>query len=1081
MVLSRQLLIEEERRSSKKNVVISKIFLTTKFYINNMYFTTFNYKLHLHKNYVFTDSKSQIKMNIDKEILITIDRINVLLELNILAVKLRLAGMLLGLNKSMKAYNGNKKYLRILYQNIPGTLSTFNMTATIESLLDRLEPDVIALAEPVTVDLDHDWGPYELVCGRNKNGKNVRLHALIKNNIKYKQETWDVPVPNLSLNICGWKFIFCYREWAHAGDQSTKSLPDQLSRWKEFVRMWGKEKGRKTICIGDFNFDFWTGSKYQRQLNDIRDLVMEDIVSKGWYQLIKTNTRYQNQSSSCLDHVYSRTMDGIQVLTNENHTGYDHNCVGVQVSTMSHAHDSDVTYYRDISGITCQQFESTLANLNLSEVYFVDDTSEAAELLTHKINAALEQLSPMKKRYRKSNSSADWLTPELRDRINIRNGMRRKFEGKKGGQEWKEFVVYRNRLKTDMLKQKKEWIKQRLTRLNGDSKDQWRQLKSAMEGKRVTNNIVLKVNGQLLDKPEQVAKHLNEYFVEKVNKIVKDFPPDQVMSLTYTDEYVRDKSLPSVDMEFQPVSCSQVLEIIANLKNTTAVGHDMVSTQVLKKFAKVIAHPLTHVINRSIMTCNYPQVWKRGVISPVPKKGDLTQDKNWRPVTLLPIMSKVFEKEMNKQLKFHLESCHLLGPGQHAYRSHKSCQTALVDLDAKILRAVDQGYFVGLLLVDMSAAFNVVAKEIVVPKLRKLGVGEYATRLIASYLSKRTSRVKVKGKLSEWIMVLTGIGEGSVIGPLIFIITIICVTMVLARSVMKLKSLNIKAEVDDGSKNLDTDVKLSSTEFVDDVTGVTIARTEDLVQKSLQIMADEYKLYFGSNGLKINVEKCEHIVIGAARSKTIVVDGRVEADQVKLLGVTFNKFYKFDKHVDGVVAKISARNGQLSKIANLADQQTTKMVANAVVNSVAQYGCEVYGKDPKQMNRIQVKLNNTMRITTHAKRRTRINDMLRELDWLKMVETVQFNKTMLLHKILSTQAAPYCTKMIHEGMMSHQTKYPVRQVELRIAWNPRHARTGSTSFIHTAVKLYNQVKIMGKKLKTESIRKHVKSIIKSWR
>ena len=128
-----------------------------------MYFTTFNYKLHLHKKYVFTDSKLQIKMNIDKEIRITIDRINVPLELNILAVKLRLAGMLLGLNKSMKAYNGNKKYLRILYQNIPGTLSTFNMTTTIESLLDRLEPDVIALAEPVIVDLDHDWGPYELI------------------------------------------------------------------------------------------------------------------------------------------------------------------------------------------------------------------------------------------------------------------------------------------------------------------------------------------------------------------------------------------------------------------------------------------------------------------------------------------------------------------------------------------------------------------------------------------------------------------------------------------------------------------------------------------------------------------------------------------------------------------------------------------------------------------------------------------------------------------------------------------------------------------------------------------------------
>ena len=470
-----------------------------------------------------------------------------------------------------------------------------------------------------------------------------------------------------------------------------------------------------------------------------------------------------------------------------------------------------------------------------------------------------------------------------------------------------------------------------------------------------------------------------------------------------------------------------------------------------------------------------------GIISPVPKSGDLSLDKHWRPVTLLPVMSKVFEKIMNQQLKQHLEQHRLLGSGQHAYRANKSCQTALADLDAKILKALDQGKYVGLLLVDMSAAFNVVAKEIVTPKLRRLGIGEFAVKLIASYMSRRTSRVKIKGSLSEWISVLTGIGEGSVIGPLVFIITIICVTIVLARSIIKLKTLSISAEVDNGSDKIDADVKLSSTEFADDVTGVTIAKTEKLVQTSLQVMANEYKAYFGANGLKINVDKCEHIVLGQHRTITVVVDGRHEADSVKLLGVTFDKRYKFDKHIDKVTAKIATRNGQLAKVSNIADTETTKMLANAVVNSVAQYGCEIYGKDLKQINRVQVKLNNTMRIILHAKWKTRIHDMLRELKWQKMVEMIQYNKIMLLKRILSTQASPYCMMMLKEGMMTHQTKYAVREVELRIAWCPKYTRTGSTSFIFTAVKLYNQVKIMGTKLKFESLRKHIKNKILSWR
>ena len=225
--------------------------------------------------------------------------------------------------------------------------------------------------------------------------------------------------------------------------------------------------------------------------------------------------------------------------------------------------------------------------------------------------------------------------------------------------------------------------------------------------------------------------------------------------------------------------------------------------------------------------------------------------------------------------------------------------------------------------------------------MKKLGVGHYAAKLIHSYLTSRKSRVKIKGAYSAWIAVKTGIGEGSVLGPLVFILTIVCCSMVLYKTIARLKEISITAAIDN-KPTYTAQVNLSSVEFADDVTGVTVCDTEDQVQTSLQIMAKEYNDYFQSNGLKINVLKSEHIVFGHPRSKVIKIDGRDEAGQVKLLGLTVSNHYKFDTHVDLITEKMSSRNGQIAKIAGIAGQDTLKMLASATVLSIATYGSYTY-------------------------------------------------------------------------------------------------------------------------------------------
>ena len=302
--------------------------------------------------------------------------------------------------------------------------------------------------------------------------------------------------------------------------------------------------------------------------------------------------------------------------------------------------------------------------------------------------------------------------------------------------------------------------------------------------------------------------------------------------------------------------------------------------------------------------------------------------------------------------------------------------------------------------------------------------------------------------------------------------------MVLIRTMDRLKALSITSKLDN-THQYEAEVNLSSVEFADDCTGVTVCDTEDQVQTSLEITSQEYRKYFSANGLKINILKSEHIVFGYPRTKLIYVEGRKEADKVKLLGLTVNKSYKFDDHVDNITEKISKRNGQLSKIAGFAGKDTLKMLANATIQSVALYGSAINAKDKGCINRVQKKLNKTMRLVTSSKMSTHVADMIRDLNWLKFELNVAYNKVMLLNRILTHAASPYCMQLVTAA--SRQTRYLVRERDLRIAWRPKFERKGGNSFIVTAVRLYNQVKILGKVMKPASMSKFVKEKIKSWK
>ena len=230
---------------------------------------------------------------------------------------------------------------------------------------------------------------------------------------------------------------------------------------------------------------------------------------------------------------------------------------------------------------------------------------------------------------------------------------------------------------------------------------------------------------------------------------------------------------------------------------------------------------------------------------------------------------------------------------------------------------------------------------------------------------------------------------------------------------------------------------------------------------------------------KINVTKSEHIVFGRNRRKDIYIDGRKEASEVKLLGLTVTKDYKFDPHVSKVTEKMAKRNGQLTKLCGFAGKETLKMLAQATILSVAMYGAPVYATEKKNINRVQIKINKTMRLVTSSRMKTHVADMIQDLNWLKFELMVAHSKIMLLNRIISTASAPYTMTLI--AAARHQTRYAVRERDLRIAWKPKLSRGGYKSFLVTAVDLYNKIKLLGKVMSKKALSKFVKIELKLWK
>ena len=992
------------------------------------------------------------------------------------------------LNKQQHTINGNISggNLKVAHWNLGSKLWS-NKRQEIELLLEQYKPDLCFITE---ANLWKDTEPHETEILEHKlvypNTMDTMAHARIILIVKQEIEVTILHQYMDGKTVSIWVRVGSsrkkslvigglYREHNQlgTGDRAASSLVQQREqeiRWDNMTRHWRRAgTGNKCFVFGDLNLDHGKWLNPDQHQEVMVRTVQDNLETTGFIQLVQGITRtWRNQADSTLDHIWTNSPNRVVSVFNDERPPSDHNVTGATLSIRDITMGGQNSVRRQWSKFSEVSYLNKCKNMDWSPVLAQTCPDLANSLLEEKLLGILDSEAPMAVFQTRTHYSR-WLTDSTKDQMVARDVARTVARISNEEADWTNYRRLRNLCTSQQRKDRSDYLSATYARFEteNDSRKLYSLTKQLLGWNGGGSPTTFCIEGRMITRQQELANTMVNFYWNKVNNIKHKLPRVRQDPLWYLRKAFSRWQPPGRIPEFsiQPVTLREVVAMINNLKQSHAYGIDKLDAASVKLAVKYLAGPITHIVNLSLSQNNFLQKWKLARILPVLKsKGlDKSNPGSFRPISQLPIIGKLTERSVQLQLLKHLEQWGLLGPNHHAYRHKTSTTTALLELCDRISTGADENSIIGSMSVDQTSAFDCVEHDVLIRKLDFYHLSPDTIAWISSYLKNRSGYVVVGSADSNIRSNPHGVPQGSVLGPLLYLIYINEFPMV-TKDDFCLNRLH-----SDTTMLWDTDCMDCGalTAFADDAQYLSKSRSRMRNQIRIEEVYVRMVDFLNSNGLEVNAGKTTltEYMSHQKRSKlrgippelsvTELVRDKLEDSHItdstysRFLGLNLKNNLGWEAHLStgkrAILPTIRKHLGAIHSLRGFLTKRAKLQLANSFIISRLLYGMSLWGNTNRtQLARVQVCLNATARFVLNAPRYMRQSELMSGCGWLTVSEMVDYVSLVSLWKVVRWQTPHY---MVDKILVCDDdklwTKYP-RLILTAEAWRCRTTSTWNT-------------------------------------
>jgi hypothetical protein len=666
-----------------------------------------------------------------------------------------------------------------------------------------------------------------------------------------------------------------------------RQFVDKLIEWTETLG------GKKIYIAGDFNLNY-----------NSRDIEYFNIIEESTELKPSITETTRVISDSCIDNILTNC-NGLHRVSSASIADHQGLISSIEASVTKRQRKQFA--YRDMRDENWIKFGAEIDNI----VVMGNDIDEKWNRLIADIKKAVEISFPLKHsttRYTFTMSSGLLRSKHKKNRL---------LKQYKTGRIAKEVYVRYNRVYRQLVyKEQEKSFHKKITDCGADSKKKWRTLKDELkisDNKEEIEKITVN-NTQIEDKSD-IAKAFKTHFETCASSLASNVPD-------YGECEILIEQKP--EWSFHTVSRKELLELIESIVPKSSCGYDLLTNRMLKKEKERFCNLTLNLINETITNNKFPNALKIAKVIPIFKKGDKHNLNNYRPISLLPVLSKLVEKVINKQITKKLNDYHIIDDNQYGFRTEHSTEDAVVKFVDHIEKLIPGNKYVVSIHIDVSKAFDSCNHGIMKKKLKRIGMSNTALDLMMSYMGDRVQEIWIESECGGRFIINIGVGQGTVLGPTLFKIYIM--DMYLA-------------------------TKLFSLRFADDSNFVGSGNNKESTEREINEELIKLHRWFCKNKLTLHPDKSRVVVYTKDKllniklgDKTLMRCGYgMQEEGVKFLGVIIDENLDWKLQTNYVKKKVGKGNYLLWRYKNCLSIGMKKTIYESFVRTHLTYCLPVWG------------------------------------------------------------------------------------------------------------------------------------------